>query len=416
MALDTLIFDPASCGFPKPRVPLLPTGLDGITLHSTQPWAPAAHFRHFSRGRYALRAAYRLAGIGPGTALLAPAYHCRTMLDPALALGGSVILYPLQPDLSPDLAAIEKLLANAPMPCKALLATHFFGLPKPFEKLATWCATRGISLVEDCSHVFFTEQHRPAGIGACGDFVVSSPYKFLPSPDGGLLYACDVARLEGIRPNAPSLLAELRGVAHMRAKAAEHRHTLDTPAAIPGQITTAIDRRETTGISPDYRPAEENLAALRLSRGLYRHADIERVTRLRRENYQRWANSTQSLPHSRPLYPDLPADCIPYMFPLLIDSPETDFYRLKHLGLPIWRWDSIVASDCPTASHYRLHLLHLPCHQSLADNQMAWMIAAVQKLGEEAMCSGGGPATGGGAATANGAETALPVAKTGGCA
>lgn len=55
MTLDTLIFDPSPCGFPKPRVPLLPTGFDGITLSSVEPWAPAAHFRHFARGRYALR-------------------------------------------------------------------------------------------------------------------------------------------------------------------------------------------------------------------------------------------------------------------------------------------------------------------------------------------------------------------------
>ena len=128
MPLDTLIFDPSPCGFPKPHIPLLPTGLDGVSLKATAAWAPADHFRHYTRGRYALREAYRLAGIGPGSTLLAPAYHCRTMLDPALALGAEVILYPLTPDLSPDLAAIEALAKNSSVPVKALLATHFFGI------------------------------------------------------------------------------------------------------------------------------------------------------------------------------------------------------------------------------------------------------------------------------------------------
>jgi dTDP-4-amino-4,6-dideoxygalactose transaminase len=69
------------------------------------------------------------------------------------------------------------------------------------------------------------------------------------------------------------------------------------------------------------------------------------------------------------------------MFPLRIAQPEAHFLPLKQLGLPIWRWDSIAASNCPTANDYRLHLLHLPCHQSLDDNEMAWMIAAIGKVG-----------------------------------
>ena len=80
MPIDTLIFDPSACGFPKPRIPLLPTGLSCLSLKAPAPWSPAESFRHFTHGRYALREAYRLAGIGPGSALLAPAYHCRTCL------------------------------------------------------------------------------------------------------------------------------------------------------------------------------------------------------------------------------------------------------------------------------------------------------------------------------------------------
>lgn len=387
---DTLIFDPAPCGFPRPRVPLLPTGLDGIALRSARPWAPAAHFRHFACGRYALREAYRLAGIGPGSSLLAPAYHCRTMLDPALALGGDVILYPLQPDLSPDLAGIETLAKHSSIPVKALLATHFFGFPQPLEKLAAWCAERGIALVEDASHAFLTEQHRPAGIGDLGDFVASSPYKFLPSPDGGLLYARDAARLDGTHPAAPSWKDELRGFVYLQSKATEQRRQrrqrpvldkLDLTAALPASFIPALDRREIAGCSADYRPTDEHRTALRLSRWLIRHADKVHIARHRRDNYQRWATATRSLPHARALYPELPAGCIPYMFPLLIDRPEPDFYLLKHLGLPIWRWDSLVASYCPIANNYRLRLLHLPCHPSLDYTELDWMIAAVQKVG-----------------------------------
>ena len=391
MPLDTLIFDPSACGFPKPRVPLLPTGLASLTLKPPLPWAPASHFCHFTRGRYALREAYRLAGIGPGSTLLAPAYHCRTMLDPAMALGGEVRLYPLHPDLSPDLDTLTALVSQSPTPIKALLATHFFGMPQQFGPLAAWCKERGIVLIEDCSHVMFCEHHCPPGIGDFGEFVVSSPYKFLPSPDGGLLFARDADLLKDILPRAPSWLDELRGIHFAWSKAAEQRHnrgTLDSLhlaaelAAINARpLTSAIDRHELAGMSADYRPDHEVYSALRYSRWIYRHPDIAFVAHRRRDNYRRWVAATMNLPYCRPLIPELPEGCIPYMFPLHIARPDPHFYWLKQLGVPIWRWDSIVASNCPTASDYRLHLLHLPCHQSLDDHEMDWMIAAVQKAG-----------------------------------
>lgn len=390
MTLDTLIFDASPCGFPRPRAPLLPVGLDGIGFTSKPSWALVDHFRHFARGRYALREAFRLAGIGPGTTLLAPSYHCRTMLDPALALGGEVRLYPLQSDLTPDLAALDALADRTP-PAKALLATHFFGLPRDFATLAAWCAARGITLIEDASHAFFTEYQRPACIGGFGAFVVGSPYKFLPSPDGGLLYARDAGRLSGIAPKAPTWRDELRGLLHLWQKA--RRPTRCELATLDAELadiaahppTPAIERRETAGPSPDYRLEHEGLASLRCSRRFYRHADIPQIAACRRARYRQWAQATMNLPYFRPLYAELPENCIPYMFPLLIDHPDPHFYWLKRLGLPIYRWDSLAVSTCPTANHYRLHLLHLPCHQSLTDDEMDWMIAVVRKIGAGGM-------------------------------
>ncbi len=36
-------------------------------------------------------------------------------------------------------------------------------------------------------------------------------------------------------------------------------------------------------------------------------------------------------------------------------------------------------SGCPIAREYRLHLLHLPCHQALTEDQMTWMTTAVAR-------------------------------------
>ena len=389
--IDTLIFDASACGFPKPRIPLLPTGLACLSPKAPAPWSPAENFRHFTRGRYALREAYRLTGIGPGTRLLAPAYHCRTMLDPALALGSAALLYPLRRDLSPDLAALDDLAERSPKPLKVLLATHFFGVPQQLDRLSAWCAEREIVLIEDCCHTMFSQIHRPPGLGLFGEFVVSSPYKFLPVPDGGLIHARHAHRLDEMQTRSPSWVAELYGLASAWSMAVEHRHSSAACDAtlIHAQLATIVknpalaarDFQEQAGWSADYRPDEEGRAPLRYSQALCRHADIAEIARRRRDNYHRWIEATTNLPHCRPLFPELPEGCIPYMFPLYIDEPEPQFQWLKRLGMPIWRWDSIVASDCPTANDYRFHLLHLPCHQSLEERQLRWMIAVIRKVG-----------------------------------
>jgi len=104
------------------------------------------------------------------------------------------------------------------------------------------------------------------------------------------------------------------------------------------------------------------------------------IERSRRRHYGRWTEAVAGIPGCRPLVPVLPAGCIPYMFPLYIERPESHFAPLKRLGVPIWRWDSIAASACPVATDYRLHLLHLPCHQRLTDREMDWLIAAVSRV------------------------------------
>ncbi|MBK8121805.1 MAG: hypothetical protein IPK39_23715 [Sulfuritalea sp.] len=137
--------------------------------------------------------------------------------------------------------------------------------------------------------------------------------------------------------------------------------------------------RQHSGYSADYQPKEEGLASPTFSRLVCRHANTSAIAQRRRENYRRWANACVGIPRCRPLFPHLPDGCVPYMFPLHIEQSNPYFCWLKRLGMPIWRWDSIAASTCSTALDYRLHLLHLPCHQSLSETELDWMIAAVTK-------------------------------------
>lgn len=388
--LEMLIFDPSACAFPRPRVPALAEGFNWISdaVKGGDETRPGGAFRDFSRGRYALYEAFRLAGLNAQTTLLAPTYHCPTMLAPALALGGDIQLYPLRSDLSVDQAALDSVIQRARKPVRALLASHLFAFAQPLAGIAEWCAARGIALIEDGSHVLFTERHCPPGIGQYGDFVTSSPYKFFSSPDGGLLFARGRSEAEigaTIRPPWRSeiralkqMLAAVQARAHSRASCRAERLGEEFGSILERAMIRGKDLRRSEGVSAYYDSDSQNLGALRLSRAVQRRSDIGKIAAQRRRNYERWIAGLAGAPNCRPLFADLPDGCIPYMLPLYIERPDSDFYYLKHLGVPIWRWDSIAVSNCATANDYRCHLLHLPCHQALNDVELDWMIAAVR--------------------------------------
>jgi perosamine synthetase len=388
------VFDPSACEFPPPRVPLLPTLTRASFGHTrragefVQVGAQRAR-RAYTRGRYALRDAYRLSGVGPQGALLAPAYHCRTMLDPAISLDAPILLYALDEHLAPDLPRLREQVRTAAQPVRALLLTHYFGFAQAVEPIKTFCDTHGIELIEDCAHTLFT-QPGMQGPGAFGRYVIASPYKMFPCEEGGLLIAGPDVALPSLR--AAGLRAELKALVNAVENAWVHRRTqrsaadierLDTDIA--GVASARLDvgtqaRADLTGPSRYYDKAEEGLAGSRTARWLTSLCNIDQLALRRRANYRRWHDAVRGLPNCRALFDRLPDGCVPYMFPLWIDHPQPHFFMLKKLGVPIWRWDDMAASDCAVSQRCREHLLHLPCHQALSDHELEWMVQAVAKV------------------------------------
>ncbi|HXD05581.1 MAG TPA: DegT/DnrJ/EryC1/StrS family aminotransferase [Burkholderiaceae bacterium] len=381
-------FDPAPCGFPSARVGVLPSLRWRSLALARNPLARHAHW--YRRGRYALQEACRLAGVGPGAALLVPAYHCRTMLDPAVSLGAQVIVYPLRPDLSPDVPAIERLLDRAGTSARALLAAHYFGFPRELDELAALCARRDVVLIEDCSHVLagaMVGQGARTPMGTTGRYAIASPYKFFPAPDGGLLWSNGSA-LAPVHQPSPGMALQARAVLDLlrslvRRRVPPRAERLGDELRRLAQGACAPPREwleEVSAPSGLYDPSQGGTCSLAASRWIARRTDLRRLVDLRRAHFRQWLDAVRDLPGCHALYAQLPDDCVPYMFPLLIERPHEDFVTLKRLGLPIWRWDELAVSDCTVAESYRLRLLHLPCHQELLEEDMRWMTTAVRAV------------------------------------
>lgn len=383
-------FDPSGCGFPAAQLPMLPPLHLPLLSRASRP----GRFRRldagqpavfFTRARYALLEAYRRAGVGPAGALLAPAYHCRTMLDPAIHLGAPVRLYPLSERLEPELASLRQCIEQSPQPVKALLLPHFFGFGQAaLAPVRALCNELGLTLIEDCSHLLISGAGADAALGAAGHFTVASPYKFFGSSEGGLLWSA------GQTAPAPAALTasprrEWRALLRAASAARHADHSparLELPQPLPAagsKTAPDCDRSITDSqASPQFCPEDAGLRGAPWARWVMQRSDLDSLAQRRRANYQRLLDTVAALPHCRALFPGLPAQAVPYMFPLHISKPDPHFFQLKRLGVPVGRWDDLAASACPVAADYRLHLIHLPCHQALSEPQMNWMCDALR--------------------------------------
>ncbi len=110
-----------------------------------------------------------------------PDYFCNSSIYPLRELGVSLMFYPISKDGNPDIIACGEMLSGGKP--DLIIAAHYFGKPASLKELFHFSVKVKAWLIEDAVHVLYPVD----GVGLYGDFVMYSPHKFLPIPDGGLL-------------------------------------------------------------------------------------------------------------------------------------------------------------------------------------------------------------------------------------
>lgn len=382
-------FDAGRAGYPKPQVSHLP--LPGQPVPRAAESGEAAYelvgagrpTRTYARGRYALRDAFALCGAGPGKVVLAPATHCRTMLDPAIRLGATVVLYPLSERLEPDEDGLRHIIRSSTVQVSCLLLTHYFGVPQDTARFRRLCDQEGIELIEDCSHAAVTPRTGQR-LGELGRYAVTSPYKFFPNLDGGLLIARDDRTpMPTRRPHrlwrreVSVLVALISATLRKPAGAALDAAVFPATAGPHAELFSEADSDEVSAL---YDPIEEACPMSWGAQLALRASPVDASALARRQAFDEWARLAAGLARCHPLHHSCPPGCVPYMFPLVLHDPDRDFPRLKIAGVPVWRWDEYATSACAVSRSYSRSLLHLPCHQGLTASDRKWMHATVSGI------------------------------------
>lgn len=349
--------------------------------------------RHTTSGRAAILLALECLGVGPNDLVMVPSYHCPTMVAPVKTLGAQAGFYPIDERGAPRLDWLEQ---HAPAHTKALLATHFFGLPQAMEAVRAWCDGRGIALIEDCAHAIFGRSgERP--VGTWGDLAIASLTKFFPTPEGGILAinrpglalpdmspvprvqqikaAADILHMGASHGRLTGLNGLIRGVFALRARlrgapvdAPPSRHDVEDEDANLALIDVPLSHRALTAAS--------RWVATRVPR--------QRIVQARRQHYAHFLRAFAGQPGLHPLLPALPAHSAPYVFPLWVRDPDPGYAEMRRLGIPVSRWDRLWPG-VPTLpgdqgllwSH---HVLQLACHQDLTAQDLDRIVAQVLRL------------------------------------
>jgi dTDP-4-amino-4,6-dideoxygalactose transaminase len=141
-------------------------------------------------GGYAIGAALRACGVGPGTCVLTNAFTLAPVPGAIAALGAVPVLVGTTAGLVIDLEDLAAKIAGTP--ARHLLLSHMRGHIGDMGALMRLCDAAGVVVIEDCAHTMGASwAGTPTGrFGRFGCFSTQT-YKHLNSGEGGLLIGDD---------------------------------------------------------------------------------------------------------------------------------------------------------------------------------------------------------------------------------
>jgi dTDP-4-amino-4,6-dideoxygalactose transaminase len=346
----------------------------------------------------ALSAALRDAQIGRGDEVLMPAYHCIVMVDAVLSVCATPVFYRLQSATAVNLQDIEERVTPS---TRALLVAHYFGFPQTeMQAIRDLCTARSLLLIEDCAHAFLGgDEDKTLRYGAFGDYVIASPWKFLPAVDGGCLISSRRS-LAGIVLKSAGVRYQLKTVINLCEFAFAHgrlnalsglrillrgKDRLRDAVKVANKAPLLEDHSASNGLSIEFDPFWVDKKASWCARVIMTCAAWDGIGQLRRKNYERLDAAFRGLPGCTPLFTCLPDGVVPQVYPLLVDEPEIVFPQLKELGVPIIRfgeflWEHMDYKLCPVSLDLSRRVFQFPCHQDLRSEELDWIIRTVREV------------------------------------
>lgn len=339
--------------------------------------------------RVAIRRACDILGLKRGDEVLVPAYSCGSELDPLLAAGLTLRLYPVDGLAQIDPAQIARLITPQ---TRAIYLTHYFGFLHPdTAAIRQLCDDHGLWLIEDCA-LSLLSGTGPAQ-GRAGDIALFCLYKLFPVLAGGAL----VINIDRITapvvfskppPRKAVAKAMIRAVINTvlgRGGIAALRRLRKPKVAVPASSSPYPDMPANYYFDPSITDAGVSHFTAR-ALGAF---NVAATIKVRRANYQQYQALLAGMPGVTLLYPDLPDDACPLNMPILVEDRDALSAALTAQGINAVPWwagfhQAIDLTAFSDACFLKNHILALPLHQGMGPAHIAHVVGRLHTAMREA--------------------------------
>lgn len=296
--------------------------------------------------------------------ILVPNYICKSVLDAIQRAGYKYKEYSITPDFDIDLKDLVEKITNK---TKIILFLNYFGtaITENTANKLQQLKKNGMIIVEDDTQSIFSKLEGRMGIG---NYIIASIRKWLPIPDGAVLYSetekIPLIQLKSGYNEYSSLylIAQL-----MKSKYIENEQ-------LDKNLFLELTKQSTTALFSDYEIRDMTPIAQKLLTNI----NIMLLEESRRKNYKYLYNAFQKVKQIKtPVR--LEANMVPFGMPILVDKRDKLLeYLIKNNIYCNVHWKNIIGES--TAESISNRILTIPCDQRYAENEMKYIVSKINEF------------------------------------
>lgn len=326
-----------------------------------------------------------LKAAGRDCVVLIPEYFCEEALTPLRKLQNIRFeFYGIRDDLSPDWEALKRI-SKRPGSKYLMVLVHYFGFHQDVKFAREFCDNSGFVLIEDSAHIL-----RPTSPSPLGDFLIFSPWKLLPIPEGGILLSKRTPNDHRLQDFAPEISSIRWSNFKWLGKRVAQRLLLSLGLSWHSLWKSYDDDNPQVQDErlADNPPVSCDILTARMLSVLSK--SVDEISAVRRRNYRRLLEWTATINEVDPIFHTISDDSCPYVFPLTINGDtKMVAQRLQRKGIPASKWPNLPNEILSEPERYeraikiRNRTLLLPVHQSLSLHTVDFMgkqLALVYKI------------------------------------
>ncbi|MFF0227190.1 DegT/DnrJ/EryC1/StrS family aminotransferase [Streptomyces sp. NPDC004629] len=349
----------------------------------------SAHALSVTSGTVALALAISVLGLRPGDEVIATSQTYKATVQPLLEHQVTVRFCDIdRTTLNADPDSIKSLVSER---TKAILLVHYGGLPADMESIMSIARLHGIVVVEDCAHALGSlyRGSTPGALGDIGCFSFHSSKNITTLGEGGMVTVQNDAwaeRLDRMRSN------DSDAVFVPSPHPLGGREVPPDWMLHPGNAYThgcvEVLNAGTNATMPEPSAAVGVVQLDRLDELVARRRDIaHRITALlKRYPFVRTVEETHGVRNAYHLYtffldPGCGVGRDAFVDRLVRRGVEIQLrYFPLHL-MPEWRARGHRLGECPVAERLWFEeQVNLPCQPGLSDQQVAWLLEALEAV------------------------------------